>query len=311
MSCIELRNLVKRYGGRLAVDNLSLAIEAGEIFGLLGPNGAGKSTTIKITTGLLKPDSGEVEIASLNQRTHNVAIKRMLGLVPQEIAVYSNFTARENAEFFGSLYGLRGGQLREQAAAALQFVGLGDRQNEAAGKFSGGMKRRLNIACAIVHRPKIIIMDEPTVGIDPQSRAHILESIRELAREGATIVYTTHYMEEAEALCTRIGIIDHGKLIVVGTKPELQKMVASLEKLVLEVGGVNFTAVEEIKQLPYVKNVSLSGTRIEVFLTDTQDYLQDILSILARNGVRIRMVNVEAPDLESLFLSLTGRNLRD
>ncbi len=311
MAYIELHNLVKRYNGKLAVDNLSLEIEQGEAYALLGPNGAGKSTTIKILLGLLKADSGDVRVAGLDQRKHAVEVKGMIGLVPQEVALYSNFTARENVEFFGSLYGLRGKELHERAGEALKFTGLSEHQKETPAKFSGGMKRRLNIACALVHRPRVMVMDEPTVGIDPQSRSHIMEAVQELNRQGATVIYTTHYMEEAEALCSRIGIIDHGKLIACGTKAELKNMVAAVEKLVVETAGINFTAVEGIKGLKHVQSVNLQGDRLEIALRNTQECLPDILYLLVRQGIRMKSIQVAEPDLESLFLTLTGRTLRD
>jgi len=311
MSYIKLKDVVKRYDSSLAVDNISLSIEKGEIFGLLGPNGAGKSTTIKMIMGLLKPNSGEINIDGINIREDEIAVKGKLGLVPQDIAIYENLSARENVEFFGRLYGLRGKSLKDGVSEALEFTGLSEKQKEKPKKFSGGMKRRLNIACAIVHQPEIIIMDEPTVGIDPQSRNHILHSVRELNRRGSTIVYTSHYMEEVETVCDRVGIIDHGKLIACGSKNDLKKQVDTEEKILIEATDIRYNPVDEIKGLKGVLNVSLSENTIEVSATRAQDNLQDILFILTKSGVRVRNISLKEPDLESVFLSLTGRKLRD
>lgn len=308
---IELRNLVKRYGGSLAVDNISLKIEKGEIFGLLGPNGAGKSTTIKMIIGLLKPDRGEIYVKGMDIRKDSLAVKRILGLVPQDIAIYDGITARENVEFFGKLYGLRGENLKKGADEALEFTGLKDKEKEKPKKFSGGMKRRLNIACAIVHQPEIIIMDEPTVGIDAQSRNHILASVKELNKRGATIIYTSHYMEEVETIANRVGIIDYGKLIALGTKDELKKQLSTDEKILIEAVNIRFNPVDEIKKLNGITNVSLKGNKIEILTPNAQQVLQDILFILSKENVTVRNISLQEPDLENVFLSLTGRNLRD
>jgi ABC-2 type transport system ATP-binding protein len=214
MSILKLKDLVKRYDQNIAVDNISLDVGEGELFGLLGPNGAGKSTTINMVCGLLKPNQGEIIIDGVSLKEKPMECKSKLGLVPQEIALYDTLTAYENIEFFGKLSGLRGAKLTERVNEALEFVGLSDKSKSIPKSFSGGMKRRLNIACAIVHHPKVIIMDEPTVGIDPQSRNHILESVRKLNKMGSTVIYTSHYMEEVEALCTRIAIMDHGRLML-------------------------------------------------------------------------------------------------
>ena len=311
MSLISLRDLVKRYDSTLAVDNISLSIDKGEVFGLLGPNGAGKSTAIKMIMGLLKPTAGEVMIDNISVGANSLKTKGMLGLVPQELAIYPNLTTRENLEFFGSLYGLKGAKLKERVNEALEFTGLSEKHKDKPKKFSGGMKRRLNIACAIVHQPEIIIMDEPTVGIDPQSRNHILESVRELNRRGATIIYTSHYMEEVEAVCDRVGIIDHGKLIACGNKGELKRLLTEEEKVVIEAVDIRYNPIDEIKQVRGVKSVSLNQNTIEIVTQNTQEILQDILFILSKSNVRVRSISLKEPDLESVFLSLTGRKLRD
>lgn len=311
MSLIDLKDVVKRYGSYLAVDNLSLDINEGEVFGLLGPNGAGKSTTIKMLMGLLKANSGEICINGCNIKEKTIEAKRLLGLVPQDIAIYESISTRENVEFFGSLYGLSGRRLRSAADEALQFVGLQDNKNQKPKTFSGGMKRRLNIACAIVHQPRVIIMDEPTVGIDPQSRNHILQSVRELNRRGCTIIYTSHYMEEVEAICDRVGIIDHGKLIALGYKSEVKKMINTDEIISIEATELRFNPIEELKQLNGVKDVLLMDNSIEICTNDAQAVLQDALFILSKGDIRVHNISMKEPTLENVFLSLTGRSLRE
>ncbi|KZE84221.1 antibiotic ABC transporter ATP-binding protein [Paenibacillus elgii] len=311
MSFIEIKDVVKRYGGNISVDHLNLSIRQGEVFGLLGPNGAGKSTTIKMLCGLLKIDQGEMRVDGISVAANPLEIKRRIGLVPQEIAIYENLTARENVTFFGKLYGLRGELLRERVQEALDFVGLSDRQGEKPGAYSGGMKRRLNIACAIMHRPKLIIMDEPTVGIDPQSRNHILDSVRKLNQMGSTIIYTSHYMEEVAAISTRVGIIDHGHLITCGTQEDLRALVSSDEKLLVKVAEVKEEAVSELKAHPRIQQVAINDRTLEIYLPTSPNSLQDILYILSKHQVVIQSLSRVEPDLEALFLSLTGRTLRD
>lgn len=220
MNVLEINNLTKKFGDFVAVDNMSLSIEEGEIFGLLGANGAGKSTTINMISGLFRSNEGEVLILGKNIGAFRKHAKMNIGIVPQDLAIYEDLTAYENVKFFAGLYGLRGSLLQERVEEALQFVGLGDKHKSFPKNFSGGMKRRLNIACAIAHRPKLIIMDEPTVGIDPHSRNYILQSVKKLNDMGSTIIYTSHYMEEVEEICTRIAIVDHGKIIAEGTKEQ-------------------------------------------------------------------------------------------
>ena len=308
---IRLRQVLKRYGSTIALDNISLDVSAGEIFGFLGPNGAGKSTAINLICGLVKPDEGEIRVDGLDIRHNPLEVKRRLGLVPQEIALFDTLTAWDNVEFFAKLAGLKGSLLRERVSEALEFAGLADKGKGVPKGFSGGMKRRLNIACAIAHRPKIIIMDEPTVGIDPQSRNHILESVRQLNKLGSTVIYTTHYMEEAEEICSRIGIIDHGWLVALGSKEELRRLVNETEKIVVETVDLNFTCLEQIKSLGLVKDAQTNGQSLEIVTPHAQTILQDILFILQRNQVKVRNISLVEPNLESVFLSLTGRKLRD
>lgn len=308
---IEIKNIIKRYGSNLAVDNISLTIKRGEIFGLLGPNEAGKSTTIKMIMGLLKADSGEIIIDNMVVNKNNMHIKRKLGFVPQNLAIYENMTAKENVEFFGQLYGIRGKQLKNNAAEALEFTGLIDRQKEKPKKFSGGMKRRLNIACALVHNPEIIIMDEPTVGIDPQSRNHILESVKLLNKRGATIIYTSHYMEEVEGICNRTGIIDHGKLISLGTIKDLKDSVNQEQKIIIQVHNLTEEIKNELEEIKGVNGVILTKDNIEILSSNAQMVLQDILFTLYKNDIKVNNIMLQEPDLESVFLALTGRSLRD
>jgi len=308
---IEIKNLIKRYKDFLAVDNVNLAIKEGEIFGLLGPNGAGKTTTINTIVGLTKIDSGEIKIFGKNLKQHELEIKKNMGVVPQDLAIFGELTAYENVTFFGKLYGLKGEDLKDKVEQALNFTGLWERRKDFPKNYSGGMKRRLNIACAIVHQPKIIIMDEPTVGIDPQSRNHILQSVKELNRLGSTIIYTSHYMEEVEELCTNISIMDHGKVIAGGSKEELKALISSQDKISIEVASLNYTLMDNIKKLPGVRDCSNEGNTVKVISDKNSKNLSNIIDIINSNDSEILSINIEKPTLEGVFLTLTGRNLRD
>lgn len=308
---LEIKGLVKSFKTVTAVDGITLNIKEGEIFGLLGPNGAGKSTTINILCGILHMDKGEVKCFDKSLKRKIREIKKDIGVVPQNIAVYEDLKARENVEFFASLYGLKGKELKERAQEALEFVGLTERSDDLPKNFSGGMKRRLNIACAIAHRPKLIIMDEPTVGIDPQSRNHILESVKKLNAMGSTIIYTSHYMEEVEAICTRIGIIDHGKLIACGTYEELQSLVSDRKTIVIESDVGTQVNNEEIKKINGVIDVFAQENMINIETNKESDCIGDITSYCGQNSIPIRSINMGNVSLETVFLSLTGRSLRD
>ena len=308
---VEIKNLVKRYKENIAVDNVNLIIKEGEIFGLLGPNGAGKTTTINAIIGLTKVDSGEIKIFNKSMKTSEGEIKKNIGVVPQEIAIFEDLTALENITFFGKLYGLRDGILKSRVEEALNFTGLWDKRKELPSKYSGGMKRRLNIACAIVHQPKLIIMDEPTVGIDPQSRNHILQSVRELNKNGSTIIYTSHYMEEVEELCNYITIMDHGRVIANGTNDELKALVAFEEKVVIDLSSINFTIVDNIKKVSGVKDCTVNGKQMKVISQKNSKNLSKIIDIILEGDSEILSINVEKPTLEGVFLTLTGRSLRD
>jgi ABC-2 type transport system ATP-binding protein len=311
MALAVLNNVVKRYDSKLIVDHVNFSIQEGEIFGLLGPNGAGKSTTISMICGLLKADSGEIMIDGLSVRERPLEVKKRIGLVPQELALYENMSATDNVSFFGKLYGLRGKLLKERIQEALEFTGLSDRARDKPSTFSGGMKRRLNIACAIMHRPRLIIMDEPTVGIDPQSRNHILESVKTLNKLGSTIIYTSHYMEEVAAVCDRVAIMDKGHIIACGTENELRERVAQEEKIVVKAANITPALIHELGQHPRISRVEVIEDIVELYLPSSQSELQDILFIIAKHAGVIASLNIEEPDLETLFLSLTGRTLRD
>lgn len=308
---VEIKNLVKRYKDNLAVDNVNLIIKEGEIFGLLGPNGAGKTTTINTLIGLTSMDSGEIRIFGKNMEKSESEIKKNIGVVPQEIAIFEDLTAYENVTFFGKLYGLKDGLLKQRVEEALNFTGLWDKRKEFPVKFSGGMKRRLNIACAIVHQPKLIIMDEPTVGIDPQSRNHILQSVKELNKLGSTIIYTSHYMEEVEEICSYITIMDHGRVIANGTNDELKALVEFEEKVVIDLSSVNFTIVDNIKKIQGVKDCIVNGKELVIISRKNSKNLSRIIDIIANTDSDILSINVEKPTLEGVFLTLTGRSLRD
>ncbi|WP_127531467.1 ABC transporter ATP-binding protein [Paenibacillus kobensis] len=309
---VEFKEVVKKYEAVTTVNYLTLDIEEGEIFGLLGPNGAGKSTTISMLSGLVELSGGDILVGGRSIKRSPIEVKRQIGIVPQELALYELLSARENVTFFGKLYGLRGKLLQERVDEALRFVGLLDKAKDKPSTFSGGMKRRLNIACAIVHRPKLIVMDEPTVGIDPQSRNHILNSVRELNRLGSTVIYTSHYMEEVEAICTRVGVIDRGKLIACGTKEQLILQSGQEDKLVLELDRDSQEAVTEISSHPRVNNVNrVKDGQLEIGIKDSPTVLQDLLFILNKHSVSVRKLTRIEPGLETLFLQLTGRTLRD
>lgn len=308
---LEVQNLIKRYHEILAVDHVNLNIAEGEIFGLLGPNGAGKTTILNSIIGLTRIDGGEICVFGKNIQRHEQEIKGKIGIVPQDIAIFEDLTAYENVVFFGRLYGLKDRLLRERAEEALAFTGLAERKRGYPKKFSGGMKRRLNIACALVHHPELIIMDEPTVGIDPQSRKHILESVKKLNELGSTILYTSHYMEEVEELCTRLAIMDQGRIIAQGTRDELKALIASDEKVDMELSAVNYSIVEMVKNIPGVRECMVRERRLEVISTKNSRNLGKIIDGVSAGGGEILTLNVYKPTLEDVFLTLTGKSLRD
>lgn len=308
---LKIENLTKKFADVAAVDNISLEIAEGEIFGLLGPNGAGKSTTINIICGLLAMDAGRIELMGRDILKESAPAKRNIGIVPQEIAIYEDLTAYENIAFFAGLYGLRGALLKERVNEALAFTGLSDKAGNRPGGFSGGMKRRLNIACAIAHRPGLIIMDEPTVGIDPQSRNHILQSVKKLNEMGSTIIYTSHYMEEVEEICTRIAIMDHGKVIAEGAKEELKAIVTNTKSVTITVGSLPGVDEQDLGAVNGVRSVEKAGDRVTVNSSTDVNNLDKIIIYFTSRGIPIKNIETKTPDLETVFLTLTGRKLRD
>jgi ABC-2 type transport system ATP-binding protein len=308
---LQVKNLEKSFKGNKALKGISFDIEEGEILCFLGPNGAGKSTTINILCAALRCDNGEIlfEGDMVNKNIKN--FKRNLGIVPQDLAIYENISADENVKFFASLYGLRREELNKCTEKALEFVGLLDKKKDKPSTFSGGMKRRLNIACAIAHNPKIIIMDEPTVGIDPQSRNHILASIKKLQQNGATIIYTTHYMEEVEEISTRIIIIDHGEMIAVGTKEELKAKLEDEKIYNVEVENLGALNKDEFFKVEGVKKVEVSESNVEITTLKGVENLDKLIALLMNRNVKINNITSAVASLETVFLNLTGRTLRD
>lgn len=307
---IEVANLHKGFGDVVAVENLSLQVQSGEIYGLLGPNGAGKTTTISMICGLVMPDSGMVKVDGADFRQNPLRAKALMGIVPQEVALYEELTGMENMRFWGRLYGLSGRELDSRVKELLERVGLLERSTDAVGKYSGGMKRRLNLAVALIHRPKLLLLDEPTVGIDPQARLNILDVVREVARDGAAILYTTHYMEEAEQLCDRIGIMDQGRLLAEGSLRELIEMVG--EGRIISLGG-HFEAGQVdsvLRQWPQIRVLSLESGK-GMFISPEPEDITGVIRSLFEEGVPVEDISVKDPSLESLFIKLTGKELRD
>lgn len=311
MSILELKNVIKKYNDFEAVKGVSFTINEKEIFGLLGPNGAGKSTVISMICGLLNITEGEILFLGKSMKRANVKAKKQLGLVPQDIALYNNLSAFDNVKFFCSLYGYAGQQLEKRVNNALDYVGLLDKAKDLPSTFSGGMKRRLNIACAIAHTPELIILDEPTVGIDPQSRNHILESIKHLNKQGTTIIYTSHYMEEVEAICTRVGIMDHGNLIALGTKEELKNKVNDKNTYLVSINSANKINIDDITSIDGVIEAHLDNNDIRIDTYKDANNFDKIVSYLVINNIQVKNIQNQAPDLETVFMSLTGRTLRD
>ena len=310
-TAIEVINLHKSFGEVKAVDGIDFTVKAGEIFSLLGPNGAGKTTTISMISCLLRPNDGDVLVLGHSVRKDPQAVKACLGVVPQEIALYEDLSARENLSFWGKMYGLRGKYLQQRVDEVLQVIGLADRQKGVVGKFSGGMKRRLNIGIALLHKPQLIIMDEPTVGIDPQSRRSILESVLQLNREGATVLYTTHYMEEAQELSDHIAIMDHGKLIAMGTHEELVKIVGEMDRLDVMLSAEAPQVIETWKNTPGVHKVTCEDGKVSLLVADSNLVLPRLFEAVVNTNIRLTSVEIHEPNLEAVFLHLTGRALRD
>ncbi len=308
---LNVKDLVKRYGEETAIDHLGLSIDEGEIFGLLGPNGAGKTTLINSVLGLTKTESGHMEVLGKKLASNGNGVKKEIGVVPQDLAIYEDLTAYENVDLFASLYGLKGQQKKERVEEALEFVGLADKKKQYPKKFSGGMKRRLNIAMAIVHQPKLVIMDEPTVGIDPQSRNQILESVKTLNQRGITIIYPSHYMEEVEAICTRIAIMDRGRIIARGTKEELKQLIDFEEKGILLVDRPGEGLKTALKAIEELNDVEISQEGVTLTWGKGNQPLTRIMRIVDEQGYQLKGLKIQEPNLENVFLTLTGKTLRD
>lgn len=311
---LHAENLHKSFDEINAVNGVSFEIQRGEILSLLGPNGAGKTTTISMLSGLLKPTQGQAYIDGHSVLSDAEAVKQTIGVVPQEIALYPTLSARENLAFWGKMYGLRGSYLQERIAAVLEVAGLAERADAKVETYSGGMKRRINIAVGLLHQPKVLYMDEPTVGIDPQSRRRILDTVMELNQSGLTVLYTTHYMEEAEELSNRIGIIDHGQLIALGSQSELTKTVGEFDivRIGLEPDGLDYAALSAaLQKIAGVNQALIEDDELILQAQEANAVLSKIVSTIDKANGRIRSIKIEEPNLEAVFLHLTGRALRD
>lgn len=309
---LKIDNIKKSYQQKEIVKGISLEIAKGESFGLLGPNGAGKSTMISMICGLVPYDSGDIQVSGLSVKKRPMEIKRKIGLVPQDIALYPTMSAIDNLIFWGKMYGLKGQDAKARAHEVLKMVGLEDRGKEQIQVFSGGMKRRINIGAALMHGPELLIMDEPTVGIDPQSRNHILETVKTLNEAGMTIIYTSHYMEEVEYLCERIAIIDHGEVIASGTTQELGTGLAGGTVLRMEVEQYTVDFIKQVELLNGVEQVTAeSNQQLSILLKEGQETMTEIVRLAVEHNITIREFKREEANLESLFLKLTGRTLRD
>jgi ABC-2 type transport system ATP-binding protein len=307
---LQVTALGKTFGETRAVNDVSFEVLAGEIYGLLGPNGAGKTTTISMISGLLRPDGGKVLVDGRDFWSDPASAQKIMGVVPQEVALYDELSGRENLEFWGRLAGLRGKEARIRAGEVLEALALADRAKDAIKKYSGGMKRRINIGCALMHRPKLLLLDEPTVGIDPQARANILEFVRKLGAEGTAILYTTHYLEEAETLCSRIGIIDQGKLLAEGTLPELQKRLGGDRLFVLE-GNLQEANPDEWPRFHERFRVIQKSDQQLIVSAQDKRHPSECLRDLIELPVRVENVTLKRPSLNDVFLQLTGRELRE
>ncbi len=308
---IRIEHLRKCYGELVAVDDVSLEVADGEVFGLLGPNGAGKTTTINMLCGVLRPDSGRVLVGDRDVWLEPKAVKSRMGVVPQEIAVYEDLTARDNLTFWGRIYGLRGAELKRRTDRVLERVGLADRASDRVAQFSGGMKRRLNLSMGLLHEPAVLLLDEPTVGIDPQARLAILEVIREVAASGTTVVYTTHYMDEAQELCDRIAIVDHGRVLALGTLDELTRLAGEAE--VLRVAGAfdSRRAVAVLGEVGGARILNVADGDVVLAVEAGGPGLLSVLPAVLASGLEIDDVSIQQPNLQNVFITLTGRELRD
>jgi len=310
-SVLQVEDLHKSYGEIHAVKGVSFEIAPGENYGLLGPNGAGKTTTIQMIAGVLAADGGRVTVCGEELTTTTTSVKSHIGWVPQEVALYDRLSARENLAFFGRMQGLSGKELTSRVEEVLKLTALADRAGDKTIKFSGGMRRRLNIGIGLLHQPDLLILDEPTVGVDVQSRASILDQVAEMTRQGMAVLYTTHYIEEVERLCHRVGIIDHGSMIAEGTRTELVKMVGERDRVLITADGNLSEGADRLSELDGVHQAGTTNEGLELLVDDATPLLPRVFETLTRSGVAASGVRVEEPDLEAVFLHLTGRALRD
>ncbi|MFH1144984.1 MAG: ABC transporter ATP-binding protein [Candidatus Eisenbacteria bacterium] len=308
---LAIQNLSRSFSSLKAVDQISLHVNPGEIYGLLGPNGAGKTTTISCICGLLDPDGGTIELDGVAIRSDPIGFKQRIGVVPQETALYEDLTARENLNFWGGLAGLGGVRLKESTAEVLKAVGLEERSREPVRKYSGGMKRRLNLAIGMIHRPRLLLLDEPTAGIDPQARLNILDIVRGVARAGTLVLYTTHYLEEAQELCDRIGIMDHGRILAEGSLADLKRIVGEGEILTLRGAFTPEQIRAVIAEDPRVRIVALEEGYALLDVGSERGEAAGILGRVLKRGLPVDDISIQPPSLQSLFLKLTGRELRD
>jgi len=304
-------SLIKAFGDLKAVNGVSFHIAEGETYGLLGPNGAGKTTTISMVTGLLTIDSGSVVVAGEKIKTNSTRGRAAIGLVPQDLAIYPDLTAEENLAFFGRLYGMGGEDLSRRVSEVLDVIGLTERKDDLIKEYSGGMQRRLNIGIGLLHQPRLLILDEPTVGVDPQSRNAILEAVEELSRAGMAVLYTTHYMEEAERLCDRVAIIDEGVIQAEGTRRELVSMVGEKDRVAISATGNLAQAADAVRRIEGITEASASDHHIEILATNVSGLLPELLAGVTSSGASITGVEIREPNLEAVFLHLTGKALRD
>jgi len=310
---LEVRDLVKNYGDFNAVKGITFNIKDGEIFSLLGPNGAGKTTTILMLSTLYTPTSGDATIGGHSISKDPMAVKQVIGVVPQELALYEDLTALENLIFWGQMYGLSGKALQSRVGEVLDQIDLVDKGKNKVKTYSGGMKRRVNIGVGLLHKPRLLFMDEPTVGIDPQSRRAILDTVKDLNKMGMTVLYTTHYMEEAEELSNRVGIIDHGELIAIGTQKELTKQVGQTDTLILHIAENDdpYALAESLKNMQGILEANAISGEVSVITPDAEEVLAAVVGIANERGIKIRSIDIREPNLEAVFLQLTGRALRN
>jgi len=310
---LEVNQLVKKYGDFTAVNGISFDIQEAEIFSLLGPNGAGKTTTISVLSTLYAPTSGDAIVGGHSVTRDPIAVRKLIGVVPQDLALYDDLTAKENLVFWGQMYDLNGRELQKRIDHVLDQIGLKDHANKRIKTFSGGMKRRVNIGVGLLHQPRLLFMDEPTVGIDPQSRRAILDSVKDLNRQGMTVLYTTHYMEEAQELSNRVGIIDHGDLIALGTQAELTRQVGEYESLELKLGEMDDaeSLAKALRNLEGVVRADVIDHSVTLITPEAEQVLAPAVTAANTQGIRIHSVTIQEPNLEAVFLHLTGRALRD